>query len=273
VDFNLGLSSFEPNVAGLRNLINFALESKLSTPPRFIFVSSVAVIALTKTPGLVPEESAAPESATVNGYGQSKWVSERILEVAAEQTPLRAVIVRVGQVSGGVNGCWNPLEWIPGIVQSTALTKSLPALGMGISLLPLQASAQALVQVLNAETTSLALHLHVVNPTPSQWDDVFGYIAKKLNVPLVSYPEWISKLKEASTTVKNAQEHSALRLLEFYGSLTQGSGSEAGGVPSCSTEVTRGICQVLNEESSRGVKADEIQKWLDYWKSLGLLKF
>ena len=45
VDFNLGLSSFEPNVAGVRNLINFALESKLPTPPRFIFVSTVAVVA------------------------------------------------------------------------------------------------------------------------------------------------------------------------------------------------------------------------------------
>ena len=45
VDFNLGLSTFEPNVAGVRNLINFALESKLSTPPRFIFVSTVAVVA------------------------------------------------------------------------------------------------------------------------------------------------------------------------------------------------------------------------------------
>lgn len=45
VDFNLGLSSFEPNVAGVRNLINFALKSKLPTPPRFIFISTIAVIA------------------------------------------------------------------------------------------------------------------------------------------------------------------------------------------------------------------------------------
>lgn len=45
VDFNLGLSTFEPNVAGVRNLVNFALESKLPMPPRFIFVSTVAVLA------------------------------------------------------------------------------------------------------------------------------------------------------------------------------------------------------------------------------------
>jgi len=183
------------------------------------------------------------------------------------------VIVRVGQVSGGLNGSWNPLEWIPGIVQSVALTGSLPSLGKTISLLTLQTSAQALVQTLNAKTTPPVLHLHLINPTPSQWDDIFDRIAKILDVPLVSYPEWLSKLREASTTVRNAQEHSALRLMVFYGSLDQGSGPEAGGLPSCSTEVTRGVCPVLNGEELRDVKAEEIQRWLDYWKSLGLLKF
>lgn len=183
------------------------------------------------------------------------------------------MIVRVGQVSGGVNGCWNPLEWIPGIVQSAALTKSLPSLGKVISLLPLQTSAQALVQVLSSKATPPALHLHLVNPTPSQWDDVFDHIAKKLDVPLIPYPEWLSKLREASATVQNAQAHSALRLLEFYGSLNQGSGPEAGGLPLCNTEVTRGVCPVLNGEGLRDVDAEEIQRWLDYWKSLGLMRF
>jgi len=178
------------------------------------------------------------------------------------------VIVRIGQVSGGVNGCWNPLEWIPGTVQSAALTKSLPSLRKDISLLPLQTSAQALVQVLGAQTAAPALHLHLVNPTPSRWDDMFGYIAKKLDVPLVAYHEWLSKLKEASTTVKNTHEHSALRLLEFYESLIQGSGQ-----PSCNAEVARGVCPVLNEEGLRDLKAEEIQRWLNYWESLGILKF
>ena len=214
----------------------------------------------------------APESATINGYSQSKWVSERILEVATEQTSLRPVIVRVGQVSGGVNGCWNPLEWIPGIVQSTALTKSVPSLGKDISLLPLQVTAQALVQVLDAKTRPLATHLHLVNPTPFRWDEVFDYIAKKLDVPLVPYVEWLSKLK-VSTIVKNAQDYPALRLLGFYESLTQDSGLEAGGLRPCNTEVTRGVCPVLDEEGLREVKVEEIQRWLDYWKFLGLVKF
>ena len=106
----------------------------------------------------------------MNGYSQSEWVSERMLEVAAEQTSLRPVIIRVGQVSGSVNGCWNPLEWIPGIVQSAGLTKSLPSLGKAISLLPSQTTAQALVQTLGAKSASPSLHLHLVSPTYKRCD-------------------------------------------------------------------------------------------------------
>jgi len=157
-------------------------------------------------------------------------------------------------------------------VQSAALAKSLPSLGEVIPLLPSEVCAQALVQALCAKTTSPVLYLHLVNPTASRWDDIFGYISKTLDVPLVSYPEWLSKLKEASTSVKTAQEHSALRLLEFYGSLNKSGGLEVSGLSSYSTEVARGVCSVLNGEGLGEVKAEEIQRWLVYWSSLGLVK-
>jgi thioester reductase-like protein len=75
-----------------------------------------------------PEEFVSPEVAVGMGYGESKWISEKILSVASSQTPLRPVIVRAGQISGGVNGCWNPLEWMPAVVQSAKLVKCLPSL-------------------------------------------------------------------------------------------------------------------------------------------------
>ena len=157
-------------------------------------------------------------------------------------------------------------------MQSATLTESLPSLGKVISLLPLRETAQALVQVLEARTTRPVIHLHLVNPTPSKWDDVFDYIAGELNVPLISYPEWFSKLKEVSGTVSEVQGHPALRLLGFYETLNQEGGSEAGGLQPCSTEVARGMCPILNTESLREVRAEEIQRWLGYWESLGLLK-
>jgi thioester reductase-like protein len=76
----------------------------------------------------VPETFVDPEDAVGAGYGESKWISEKILSLAGSRTALRPVVVRIGQVSGGLNGCWNPLEWLPSIVQSTALAKCLPVL-------------------------------------------------------------------------------------------------------------------------------------------------
>lgn len=76
----------------------------------------------------IPEEPIEAGASVASGYGESKWVAEKILLLAGSETSLRPIVVRVGQVSGGLNGCWNSSEWIPSIVQSAALTKCLPAL-------------------------------------------------------------------------------------------------------------------------------------------------
>lgn len=44
VDFNLALTSFESNIRGLRNLVNFALSSPLTEPARIVFTSSVGTL-------------------------------------------------------------------------------------------------------------------------------------------------------------------------------------------------------------------------------------
>jgi len=76
----------------------------------------------------VPEVAAEVEMALGTGYGESKWICEEILAISRAETGLQPVIVRVGQVSGGVNGYWKPSEWIPSIIQSVTLTGCLPSL-------------------------------------------------------------------------------------------------------------------------------------------------
>jgi nucleoside-diphosphate-sugar epimerase len=44
VDFNVALRSFEPQVKGVRNLIDLALGSPLATPPRLLYTSSIGVL-------------------------------------------------------------------------------------------------------------------------------------------------------------------------------------------------------------------------------------
>ena len=76
----------------------------------------------------VPEEVLPnPHVAVSNGYGESKWVAEQILDIVAKQTELSTIVVRVGQVCGSrTNGSWNQWEWFPAIVQSYKVARCLP---------------------------------------------------------------------------------------------------------------------------------------------------
>ena len=144
VDFNVTLRSFEPQVKGVRNLIDLALASPHPTPPRLLYTSSIGVLNSKKVIQLVIPpitDSAAeyrgaspakegpiePESAVGTGYGESKWVSERLLELASAQTVVNPVIIRVGQICGGPNGSWNENEWLPSLIRSSVHIICLPS--------------------------------------------------------------------------------------------------------------------------------------------------
>ena len=62
-----------------------------------------------------------------SGYSESKWVSERILSIAGQETPLRPIIVRVGQLCGGINGNWNHREWFPALVRASQVVGGAPS--------------------------------------------------------------------------------------------------------------------------------------------------
>jgi thioester reductase-like protein len=75
----------------------------------------------------VPEAYVQPEIvAPGRGYDHAKWVIERVLELASNETPLLPVIFRVGQVAGGPNGFWKSWEWLPSIVQTGKTLGCLP---------------------------------------------------------------------------------------------------------------------------------------------------
>lgn len=150
VDINAPLAMFESDIKGTRELVNFALNSKLSSPPALLFISTIGVwrgmhLRITSTiapinelfciPFTVPKEAISmpegpiddPSISSMSGYPESKWIAEHVLHEAALNTPLRTVVVRVGQMSGGLNGAWNPIQWVPSIVKSGLSLDCLPS--------------------------------------------------------------------------------------------------------------------------------------------------
>ena len=80
LDFNLSLASFEPNIKATRSLVDLALNSHNSRSLCFVFMSSIgSAQCWDRARGTFPEEvQLDPSWAVGSGYGESKYVCERV---------------------------------------------------------------------------------------------------------------------------------------------------------------------------------------------------
>jgi thioester reductase-like protein len=134
VTFTYHFQSFVPHLAGLRVLIDIALASPRPAPPSITFISSISVagrpssLLTSDAAAMLPEASLTSVAQTLpHGYAQSKYAAERILEKAAQATPLHVAIVRSGQISGSVKtGAWNANEYIPCVLRASVRVGKVP---------------------------------------------------------------------------------------------------------------------------------------------------
>ena len=134
VNFNISLSSFEPHIAGLHNLLQLSLAVHRAAPAQVLFCSSISTASGTPSPASIPEapiEDISQSSRT--GYGQSKLVGEHVVRNATN-AGARAHVLRIGQVVGDKrNAIWNDVEFIPSIIRSALQLKALPSLPNEVS--------------------------------------------------------------------------------------------------------------------------------------------
>ncbi|KIM78762.1 hypothetical protein PILCRDRAFT_10982 [Piloderma croceum F 1598] len=271
VDFNVALRSFEPQVKGVRNLIDLALASPLASPPRLLYTSSTGVLNQYPGTGPVKEGAVGPESAVGTGYGESKWVSERLLEIASANTALNSCVIRVGQICGGPNGFWNEKEWLPFLIRSSVHIKCLPASEQKVSWIPLAGAAKAIAEMRFAS----AQFVHLAHPRPVPWSTVFDAFCSLLTVPLVPYSEWLSRLEEsgqsasAKAPMEALQSNPALRLIEFFRSDVMGLAS-AKGIP-LSLDEAQKASETLRVDNLAQLGIEDIKRWIDYWRSTGFI--
>lgn len=263
VNFNYTVRTFEPAVRGARNLVDFALKSARPTPPNFMFISSIAVSRYIAAPA--PEESILDATRVVGyGYPESKWIVERMLQIASEQTSLRAVSVRVGQLAGGTSGCWNVNEWLPVIVRSAAKLGCLPDANNEITWMRLDEAAAALIDMRDASGI-----LHLVHTRPVRWGTVLEVFSKETGVPIVPWSEWITRLSGFVGKADSAREVPALRILEFWRSMGDGGLSGMAAMELVSTDRAQQVSATL--KSMEPLNEVDAKKWLAYWKRAGVL--
>ncbi|KAE9382590.1 hypothetical protein BT96DRAFT_952071 [Gymnopus androsaceus JB14] len=105
-----------------------------------------------------PEEVA--KYAVGGGYGESKYVTERILA----KSGLDATSFRIGQITGGApNGAWATSDWVPILVRSSLSTGELPDAFGVVSWIPMDAVCSALLDV-GFSDEPVPIAVNVVHP-------------------------------------------------------------------------------------------------------------
>ncbi|KAI0673239.1 acetyl-CoA synthetase-like protein [Trametes maxima] len=267
VDFQVSLASFEPLIAGARNLLDLALNSPLPGGPRALFVSSISSVR--NSPGSAPAEETletGPEYAVGAGYSESKWVTEQLFGRARARTGLKTTSVRVGQVSGDQKtGGWNTTEWVAALVRVSRRLGCIPVKEEDVSWVAVDVVAAALQEMVDSDYPAL----HLVAPKPVQWNDVFVPIAEHLGVPTVPYAEWTAKLEQSAAAASVGpgvgQHDAAHNLIGFFKS--EGMGGAA--VPLSTAKAVR-VSKSL--AGVRPLGREDALNYVKFWQRVGHVK-
>ena len=281
VDFNLSLQSFEPHVAGVRNLVDLSLSSAYRPP--ILSTSSISTVGNwpSRHPGIhVPEEAIHDENVTsAMGYGESKHIGERLLEKASQVSGLDVDICRVGQIAGPVinqAGQWNRQEWLPTINASSKYLGKLPSsLGSSdiIDWIPVDILSNIIIDLMQssfAARTSKESHAkfhHLVNPNRTTWSSLLPTIVERLSTPestvqVVPLDQWVTALQDsaAATKPEDVNRNPGLKLMDFYEGVARGEKDEGVWLETRETEKESETMRSL-----RGVGPEWMDVWLKQW--------
>ncbi|KAF8869841.1 hypothetical protein CPB85DRAFT_1356315 [Mucidula mucida] len=257
VNFRHSLLSFKSSIKGARNVISLALTSPVR--PKLTYISSVSVLQNSFSQQPIPERSANIVEAIGTGYSESKWVAENLFEKASS-LGLVVDVVRVGQLCGGVNGCWNAWEWIPAMIRSATVLGNIPDVAKDIALLRLNDAGKAVNEYRVSQPNVGLRFLHLVQPRPLPWTSLAQAIARILNVSLVNYGIWLTGLAACPVQVP------ASHLLGFYERDFEPSAQDAFGMARFDCSLA-----LANSESLRACESDltgDVPKWIEWWESV-----
>jgi thioester reductase-like protein/amino acid adenylation domain-containing protein len=184
-----------PNVGGTREVLRLACRQG-AKPVHHVSTNGI----FPPGKGLCEEETDLDELAEArdDGYGQSKWVAEKLVREAAGRG-LQVSVYRPGNVSGhSESGASNPRDLLGAvIVESTRLEYAPEIEGWHMEMTPVDFVAAAILH-LASEKVAQGGTYHLANPDPPPADEVFdrleeqGYQLKRL-----PYEEWLQKIDAA----------------------------------------------------------------------------
>jgi acyl transferase domain-containing protein/thioester reductase-like protein/acyl carrier protein/SAM-dependent methyltransferase len=220
------LGAFEPQLQAMRNLLDLARDMatrEAAQPARigFQFVSSIGVVGYAGE-ARVPERRVPLSAVLPNGYGEAKWVCERVLDETLHKFPelFRPMVVRPGQISGSsTSGYWNPVEHFAFLVKSAQSLRAWPDLDGVLEWIPVDQCAGVMVDLLKigqAEAPESYPVYHIDNPVGQQWKDMSPVLGAALGIPpqaIIPFRAWIKKVRRSP--LHPDTENPAARVVDF----------------------------------------------------------
>lgn len=267
-NFSLPLLSFEkPFLSGLRNIIDWARASPRR--PRIVFISSIAAVG--NWSKVFPSQPQIPETPIIDanvsmhmGYGESKCVGERILQVAHDVCRIPVNVIRVGQIGGPSmpsGGKWPVQGWLLAIVRTSKALGALPTHVAPVDWIPVDALAKQVSDVVAHASTTVGYHIfNMVHPDVASWDMFLDTLLNRfsINSKKISLPEWLERLEEkARMDSADQKKYIALRFSDFLRSMGDG------------REDMRSRCENVANVSRMHMAPlteDLLAEWLEWWE-------
>ncbi|KAI0165152.1 putative polyketide synthase [Hypoxylon sp. FL1284] len=271
------VKGFESQFAVMRNLVDLAAAasarysdgSKIS----FQLVSSIGVVGhypLHKNTPNIPEERMKIESVLPNGYGDAKFVCERILDETLHTLPgrFRTMVVRPGQIAGSsTSGYWNHVEHLAFLIKSAQTLRALPDFDGPLSWTPVDDVAGTMADLLLGDAPPHPVY-HIDNPVRQPWKEMLPVLADALAIPrdrIIPFENWIRRVRDFPGAVE--WDNPAWLLADF---LEQDFERMSCGGVLLRTENTQAHSATFHGVGPVGENI--VRKYIQAWKDSGFLR-
>ncbi|KAI2628252.1 hypothetical protein GGS21DRAFT_528444 [Xylaria nigripes] len=271
VNFLMPVRSFEPQIQSLLNLLKLAQDGVRD--PAVLFISSIAaaipVNGSRDTVGETVLDIKEVDSLLQQGYGQSKFICEKLLEKYVSASGGKGAILRVGQVTGPLQGTgtWNAKEWAPSMIISSKYLGVAPeSIGTAtMEWIPVDELGQIVSELVDDVARRGAgnvLVYNVLNPESTSWSELLP--AVKTVIPeTVSPAEWVARLEKSRSAGSHVvDQNPGLKLIEFYKETLLGDDRDK---PALVVEKHNLLQGSKTARALSSVKGENLAKWMKGW--------
>lgn len=201
------------NVQGTQEVLRLASVGKIKQV--HYISSSIAVFESSAYNGQVVTESDRLDHSTgiCLGYSQSKWVVEKLIEVAIKRG-LTVSVYRPPFIAGhSQTGVWNTDDIICRMIKGSIQIGCMADLNYALDIVPVDYVSQSIVYLSQQkESENKAFHLN--NPRPLHWQQLVEYI-QTLGYPIrkVPYEHWQELL---SKVLRSNKKNPLYPLMPFF---------------------------------------------------------